>query len=582
MVAVIEIPSNEEILKKPIERRLTMQVDEIAADTTTLRSLDWDRDRFDIEFGLQNGTTYNSYIIRGEKLALVDTSHAKFRELYLKTLKEQIDPAQIEYLVISHTEPDHSGLVTEILALAPNVTIVATKVALQFLAELINQPFKQQVVKNGDQVDLGNGHILQFVSAPNLHWPDTMMTFDHATSILYTCDIFGMHYCSEAVYDEDLKRITPDYRFYYECLMAPNARSVIAAMKRMDELPQAEIVANGHGPLLRYNVKELTENYRQWSQAQTKGETNVVVCYVSDYGYGDRLSQAIARGIAKTGVAVEMADLKAIDLQELRELVSHAAGLVVCTAPASNSHVETAIGAILAAASEKQVIGLYEPHGDQDSSIDLLNNRFRDLGVVTAFPVIRVREDPNEATYQICDEAGTDLGQMLTRKQNIKQLKAIDADLDKALGRLAGGLYIISAAKGGTSSAMLASWVAQASFKPLGFTVAVAKDRAIESFMQVGDRFVLNVLEDGNYSKLMQHFLKRFAPGADRFEGVKTQQSTFGAPILTDALAFMECEVISRMECADHWVIYAIAEEGRVSKPESITAAHHRKIGNHY
>ncbi|MFN9670775.1 MAG: FprA family A-type flavoprotein, partial [Pseudanabaena sp.] len=380
MVAVTDIPSISKILEKPIERRLTLQVSEIAADTTTIRSLDWDRDRFDIEFGLQNGTTYNSYIIRGEKLALVDTSHAKFRELYLKTLKEQIDPSQIDYLVISHTEPDHSGLVKEILELAPNVTVVATKVALQFLSELINRPFKQQVVKNGDQVDLGKGHILQFVNAPNLHWPDTMMTFDHATSILYTCDIFGMHYCSEATYDEDLQKITPDYRFYYECLMAPNARSVISAMKRMDELPQAEIVANGHGPLLRYNVKELTENYRQWSQAQTKGETNVVVCYVSDYGYCDRLSQAIGRGIAKTGVAVEMADLKVIDLQELRELVGNAAGLVVCTPPASNSRVETAIGAILAAATEKQVIGLYEPHGNEDFSIDLLNNRFKDLG----------------------------------------------------------------------------------------------------------------------------------------------------------------------------------------------------------
>ncbi len=582
MVAVIEIPDNKKTTEKLLDKRLTIQVAEIAADTTTIRSLDWDRDRFDIEFGLQNGTTYNSYIIRGEKLALVDTSHAKFRELYLQTLKEQIDPAQIDYLVISHTEPDHSGLVKEVLALAPNVTIVATKVALQFLGELINQPFKQQVVKNGDQVDLGNGHILQFVNAPNLHWPDTMMTFDLGTSILYTCDIFGMHYCSDATYDDDLKRITPDYRFYYECLMAPNARSVISAMKRMDDLPQAEIVANGHGPLLRYNVKELTENYRMWSQEQTKGETNVVVCYVSDYGYCDRISQAIGRGISKTGVAVEMVDLKAIDLQELRELVAHAAGLVVCTPPTGNSHVETAIGAILAAASEKQVIGLYEPHGDRDSSIDLLNNRFKDLGVASAFSAIRVRENPSETTYQLCDEAGTDLGQLLTRKQNIKQLKAIDAELDKALGRLAGGLYIISAAKGGTRSAMLASWVAQASFKPLGFSVAVAKDRAIESFMQVGDRFVLNVLEDGNYSKLMQHFLKRFAPGADRFEGVKTQPSSFGAPILTDALAFMECEVMSRLECSDHWIIYAIAEEGRVSKPESLTAAHHRKIGNHY
>jgi len=133
VVAVTDIPSISKILEKPIERRLTLQVSEIAADTTTIRSLDWDRDRFDIEFGLQNGTTYNSYIIRGEKLALVDTSHAKFRELYLKTLKEQIDPSQIDYLVISHTEPDHSGLVKEILELAPNVKWISVKVTFYSL-----------------------------------------------------------------------------------------------------------------------------------------------------------------------------------------------------------------------------------------------------------------------------------------------------------------------------------------------------------------------------------------------------------------------------------------------------------------
>ena len=96
-----------------------MQVATIAEDTTAIRSLDWDRDRFDIEFGLQNGTTYNSFIIRGEKTALVDTSHAKFRELYMKTLKGEIDPATIDYIVVSHTEPDHSGLIRDVLALAP-------------------------------------------------------------------------------------------------------------------------------------------------------------------------------------------------------------------------------------------------------------------------------------------------------------------------------------------------------------------------------------------------------------------------------------------------------------------------------
>jgi flavorubredoxin/flavin reductase (DIM6/NTAB) family NADH-FMN oxidoreductase RutF len=562
--------------------RLTTQTVEIASDTTAIRSLDWDRDRFDIEFGLQNGTTYNSYIIRGEQTALVDTSHAKFRTLYIDALKAEIDPTKINYLIISHTEPDHSGLVKDVLALAPHVTVVGAKVAIQFLENLVHQPFKQKIVKNGDQIDIGNGHVLQFVSAPNLHWPDTMLTYDFKTSVLYTCDVFGMHFCDERTYDEDLQTIAPDYRFYYDCLMGPNARSVLAAMKRMDELPPISTVATGHGPLLRYNIVEMTENYRTWSQAQTKGETTVAVFYVSDYGYSDRLSQALAKGITKTGVAVEMIDLKATDMQELRELVERSAAIVIGIPPASLDTAQTALGTIFAAAHEKQYIGLFESFGGEDQSIDLTSNRFKDLGLIPAFPMIRVRETPTELTYQLCDEAGTDLGQILTRKQTIQQMKSLDVDMDKAIGRLAGGLYIITAKKGGLSSAMLASWVAQASFKPLGLTIAVAKDRAIESLMHVGDNFVLNVLEEGNYSKLMQHFLKRFAPGADRFEGVKNYAAVNGSPILADSLAFMECHVVSRMECSDHWIVYATAETGRVSNPDALPAAHRRKVGNHY
>jgi len=566
----------------PIQSKLTIQTLEIAAETTALRSLDWDRDRFDIEFGLQNGTTYNSYIIRGEKTALVDTSHAKFRSLYLKALQGQIDISTIDYLVISHTEPDHSGLVRDVLAIAPDIIVVGTKVAIQFLEDLIHHPFKRQIVKNGDQIDLGLGHILQFVSAPNLHWPDTMLTFDFKTATLFTCDVFGMHFCDDRVFDQDLTAIAPDYRFYYDCLMAPNARSVLAAMKRMDELPTIKTIATGHGPLLRHNLAELTENYRTWSQNQTKGETNVAVFYVSDYGYSDRLSQAIAKGITKTGIAVEMMDLRSVDLQELREVVDHAAGIIITTAPNSLETAQTAVSAILGSAKQKQLVGIFESYGGEDQSIDLLNNRFKDLGLRSGFPIITIRETPTESTYQLCEESGTDLGQLLTRQENIKQIKALDADLDKAIGRLAGGLYILTAKKGELQSAMLASWVTQASFKPLGITIAVAKDRAIESFMHVGDQFALNILEEGNYSKLMQHFLKRFAPGADRFAGIKTQLAKNNSPILVDALAFLECEVVSRMETSDHWIVYAIVQEGRVANPDALTATHHRKVGNHY
>ena len=564
------------------QKRLTMQTGEIAPDTTAIRSLDWDRDRFDIEFGLQNGTTYNSFLIRGEKIALVDTSHEKFRQLYLDTLKGLIDPTEIDYLIISHTEPDHSGLVKDVLQLAPQVTVVGAKVAIQFLEDFVHQPFNRIIVKNGDQLDLGKGHVLEFVNAPNLHWPDTIFSYDAGTQVIFTCDAFGLHYCSDSTFDEDLGAIAADYRFYYDCLMAPNARSVLSALKRMGELGEVKMVANGHGPLLRHNVDELVGRYRKWSQAQAKAETSVVVFYVSDYGYSDRMSQALARGITKTGVGVEMIDLKSADPQEVQELVNRSAGIAIGMPPASSGTAAAAVGTVLAAAKSKQAIGIFESYGGDDEPIDPLLRQFRDLGLKEAFPAIRVKDTPSEATYQLCEEAGTDMGQWLTRDRSIKNMKSLDADLDKALGRISGGLYIITAKRGDVQSAMLASWVTQASFKPLGLTIAVAKDRAIESLMHVGDRFVLNVLEEGNYQLLMKHFLKRFPPGADRFAGVKTQPAENGSPILTDALAYIECKVASRMELSDHWIVYATVDAGRVSKSEALTAVHHRKVGNHY
>jgi flavorubredoxin/flavin reductase (DIM6/NTAB) family NADH-FMN oxidoreductase RutF len=572
-------------LAEDIKRRLTMQTLEIAPSTTAIRSLDWDRDRFDIEFGLQNGTTYNSFVIKSEKTALIDTSHEKFRQLYLDTLAEQIDITQLDYLIVSHTEPDHSGLVKDVLALAPDVTVVGSKVAIQFLENWVHQPFKKQIVKNGDQLDLGNEHILEFVIAPNLHWPDTIFTYDAKTQTLYTCDAFGMHYCDDHTFDEDLELIEEDFKYYYDCLMGPNARSVLSALKRMSQLPAINTIATGHGPLLHHYLSELTGRYRQWSEEQAKAETTVAVFYLSDYGYSDRLSQAIAHGITKTGVAVEMMDLRSTDPQEAKELVSIASGLVIGTPPIAGEiaeKVQAAISTIVAATNAKQSVGVFESGAGDSESVYLLANKFRDLGLTPAFPPILIKDMPTDATYQLCEEAGTDLGQWLSRDRTIKQIKALDSDLDKALGRLSSGLYILTTRKGNVSSAMVASWVAQASFKPLGISVAVAKDRAIESLLHVGDRFVLNVLEAGNYQPLMKHFLKRFPPGADRFEGVKTYEATNGSPILADALAYLECKVKSRMECGDHWTIYCTVDVGRVSKPDVLTAVHHRKVGNHY
>ena len=562
--------------------RLTVETVEIAPQTTAIRCLDWDRERFDVEFGLQNGTTYNSFLIQSEKIALVDTSHRKFEELYLEVITGLIDVAKIDYLIISHTEPDHSGLVKNILQLAPSITVVGAKVAIQFLENMVHQPFNSMVVKSGQKLDLGNGHELEFVSAPNLHWPDTIFTYDHKTSTLYTCDVFGMHYCDDRTFDENFSGLEEDFKYYYDCLMGPNARSVLSALKRIDKL-EIGTVATGHGPLLQYNISEWIERYKNWSLEQAKTEKLVALFYVEDYGYSEELVRAVAHGSARTDVAVELVDINSAEPQEVREIVSQAAGLVIGMPPQSNAVAQAALNTILAAVHNKQAIGLLESGGGEDEPVYPLRNKFQELGLTEAFSPILVKEAPSKVIEQLCDEAGTDLGQWLNRDRTIKQIKAIDSELEKSLGRISTGLYIITAKKGEVQSAMLASWVTQASVNPLGVAIAVAKDRAIESIMHVGDSFVLNVLEEGKYQGLMKHFLKRFAPGADRFAGVKTYPAaTNESPILAESLAYMECEITTRMDCGDHWVIYSTVKTGRVAQVNALTAVHHRKMGNHY
>ncbi|MCP9828221.1 MULTISPECIES: diflavin flavoprotein [unclassified Synechococcus] len=574
----------------PAPPRLSLQCEPIGPDTTTLRSLDWDRSRFDIEFGLRNGTTYNAFLVRGERTALIDTSHAKFEDTWLPLLEQQIDPAAIDFLIVSHTEPDHSGLIGALLDRNPEIEIVASKVAIAYLADQVHRPFRSRAVKSGEELDLGTNpesgvaHRFEFLSAPNLHWPDTIFSFDHGTRILYTCDAFGLHYCGNDVFDSDPGAIAPDFRFYYDCLMGPNARSVLQALKRMDALPEIAMIATGHGPLLREHLRLWIGDYRDWSSQRSAGETYAAVCYVSQYGFCDRLSQAIARGIGKAEAQVQLVDLRASDPQELAALVGEASAVVVPTWPANpDGDLQQSIGTLLAALKPKQWVACYDAFGGNDQPIDSVASQLRGLGQKEAFAPLRIRQAPDGNDYQRCEEAGTDLGQLLTKAKTIAAMKAIDADVDKALGRLSGGLYIVTARQEERSSAMVASWVSQASFDPPGLSIAVAKDRAIEALMQVDDRFVLNILREDNYQSLLRHFLKRFPPGADRFAGVPTLEgAAAGGPVLSDALAFLGCRVVQRMETPDHWIIYAAVEEGTVSDTEAATAVHHRKVGNHY
>jgi len=574
-------------------RLQTLKVDSVAADTSTIRSLDWDRDRFDIEFALERGTTYNAYVIKGsEKTALIDTSHEKFEGLFLDALQKEVDLAKVDYLIVSHTEPDHSGLIAKVLEEAAKVgneslTVVGSKVCLQFLENLVFRDFQKQQVGNGDKIDLGGGHELEFVIAPNLHWPDTMFTFDHGTGVLYTCDAFGMHYCSKDLEDvEGVAELKPHYSLYYDCLMKPNSRSVITALKKTEGF-EVKAVATGHGPMLTVSTAEWMEMYKTWSEkALEKVGPSAAIFWVSNFGQSERVAQVFAHGLTSTSVNVEMWDLNAVDAFELTEVLHRCEILVVCTPPTESKVAQKAIGNIVAGTSVKKhrFVVLDSCAEELQEPVALVAQRFLEQELAEALPPMQVKSKLTPQVLQGFEEAGLNLGRQLTQKEKAVAARGTDKDLAKALGRIGSSLYVVTAAKLGVRHAMVASWVTPASMSPLGISLTIAKDRAMEPLLRVGDSFTVNILEEGNPAtlQLMKHFLQRFAPGVDRLDGVDQFAGPNGAAVLRGACAYLECKIITRLDGSDHWISYAEVVGGSVARPDAEAAVHHRKVGTYY
>ena len=431
---------------------------------------------------------------------------------------------------------------------------------------------------------MGKGHNLQFIPTPNPRYADELCTYDPQTEILYTDKMFGAHICGDQVFDEGWEVINEDRRYYYDCLMAPHARQVETALDKLADFP-ARLYATGHGPLVRYGLIELTKAYRQWCQQQTSADLTVALIYASAYGNTATLAQAIARGITKAGVAVESINCEFTEPEEIRAAVEKSAGFVMGS-PTLGGHaptpVQTALGIVLSTGTNNKLAGVFGSFGWSGEAVDLIESKLKDAGYRFGFDAIRVKFKPDDATLQLCEEAGTDFAQALKKAKKVRSQSVPATNVEQAVGRIVGSLCVLTAKQEDRASAMLASWVAQASFNPPGLTIAVAKDRAVEPLTHSGNQFVLNILKEGNHIGLMKHFLKPFGPGQDRFADVATEESVNGSPILADALAYLECTVKNRMESGDHWLVYATVENGKVLNQDGVTAVHHRKSATHY
>ncbi len=563
----------------------------IAAGTTILRSRSWTRLKFEIEYGLQRGTTANAFLIRADQTALIDPPGETFTALFLEALQQRIDCAEIDYIILSRVNQNRCVTLEALLDAAPHATIIVSNPGAIVLKETVpklSNPVR--TVRSDERLDLGQGHCLTFIPTPNPRWPTSLCSYDQATRLLFSDKLLGSHICGDQVFDEGFQTITEDRKYYYDCLMAPNARQVEATLDKLAEYP-AQIYATGHGPLVRDGLNELLQAYRSWGQSQKEHELGVALFYASAYGNTTTLAQAIARGITKSGVRVDALNCETAAPEDIQAAVERADGFIIGS-PTLGGHaptqVQTALGLVLASATKLKLAGVFGSYGWSGEAVDLIEGKLKDAGFQLGFETIRVKFKPDAATLQHCEEAGTDFAQALKKARKVRQSRqkvSLESQVDptaQAVGRIVGSLCVVTAQQESVGSAMLASWVSQATFDPPGLTVSVAKDRAIESLLHPDSTFVLNVLGEGNHLGLMKHFLKPFNPGEDRFVGLSVQPAQNGSPILSESLAYLECRVENRMECGDHWLLYAVIEAGNVLDANHLTAVHHRKSGNHY
>jgi len=562
-----------------------VQVLPIATNTKIVRSRSWSRLRFEIEYALAKGTTANSYLIESDKTAIIDPPGETFTQIYLEALQQRFHLEDLDYVILGHVNPNRAATLKALLEIAPQITFVCSNPgAINLRGALENQDLQIIVMRGEETLDLGNGHNLQFIPTPNPRYADQLCTYDPQTEILYTDKLFGAHFCGDQVFDEGWEVYNEDRRYYFDCLMAPHARQVETALDKLADFP-VRMYANGHGPLVRYGLIELTKAYREWSQQQTSADLTVALIYASAYGNTATLAQAIARGITKAGVAVESINCEFTDPEDIRVAVEKSAGFVIGS-PTLGGHaptpVQTALGIVLSTATNNKLAGVFGSFGWSGEAVDLIEGKLKDAGYRFGFDTIRVKFKPDDATLQLCEEAGTDFAQVLKKTRKVRSPSQPATSVEQAVGRIVGSLCVLTAKEGDRSSAMLASWVAQASFNPPGLTIAIAKDRAVETLTHTGNKFVLNILKEGNYLGLMKHFLKPFGPGQDRFTDVAAQEAENGSPILTDALAYLECSVQNRMESGDHWLVYATIENGKLLDNDGLTAVHHRNSATHY
>ncbi|MFA5713009.1 MAG: FprA family A-type flavoprotein [Bacteroidales bacterium] len=257
---------------------------------------------FENNWPLPNGVSYNSYLIKDEKNALVDSLEFGSKEEYLTQIDEILEGKELHYLIVNHMEPDHSSMVGILLKFYPNLKIVANSKAFKMLEGYYGVPSSNiYEVKDGDMLDLGY-HKLKFVMAPMVHWPETMFTYDTTNHILFSCDAFGTFGTLDgAIFDDEINFdfYEDEMRRYYSNIVGKYSHMVQKAFAKLEGV-KIEYICPSHGPIWRKEPQRAIALYDKWSRHLS--DEGVVIAYASMYGNNEKIADYAARLISEEGI----------------------------------------------------------------------------------------------------------------------------------------------------------------------------------------------------------------------------------------------------------------------------------------
>jgi len=372
-------------------------------------AIDWDRRLFDALIPLPDGTSYNSYLINGsDKTALIDAVDSTMPDVLINNLN-QLGVAKIDYVVANHAEQDHSGAIPQVLAKYPEAKVVVTPKCKGMLIDLFMIPEEKFITVNDKEtLSLGN-KTLEFIHAPWVHWPETMLTYLREDKILFPCDLFGSHLATTDLYVTDEGQVYEAAKRYYAEIMMPFRMNIQKHLEKIKDYA-IDIIAPSHGPM--YNRPDfILKAYNSW--AFDEPGNIVILPYISMHGSTRKMVEHFGAALVQRGVTVKQFDLTVTDLGKLAMALVDAATLVIGTPTVLvGPHPNVVYAAFLANALKPRLkfVSIIGSYGWGGKVVEQLSTMIPNLKVEVLEPVL-CKGFPREADFQALDNLAETIAQ---------------------------------------------------------------------------------------------------------------------------------------------------------------------------